>query len=197
MLSRRHLALTAFAALLAGCGGGGGTSGSVQSSGEASIGGPFTLVDTDGQTVTEDVLKGKWSAIYFGYTYCPDVCPTSLQALKEGLDKLGARGKQIQTILITVDPERDTPEVLKAYVDNPTFPDGLRGFTGTPDQIADVAKAYKVFYQKDGSGNDYLVQHQSVIYVMDPQGRLARPLTHDLSPAEIANQISDAMRQEG
>ena len=165
---------------------------SVAIDGPSAVGGPFQLVDADGHPVTEAVLKGKWTAVYFGYTYCPDVCPTTLQALKEGLEKLGARGKDVQSILISVDPDHDTPAVMKAYVDNPGFPAGLKGFTGSADQIKAAAKAYKVFYEK---GPDGLVQHQSIIFLMDPQGRLARPLTGEQSPSEIAAQIGDAMRQ--
>lgn len=161
----------------------------------AAIGGPFSLVDQDGRPVTEAVLQGRWSAIYFGFTYCPDVCPTSLMALKEGLDKLGRRGEQVQSILISVDPDRDTPEAMKAYLDNSAFPDGIIGLTGSPAQVEHVAKAYKIYFRKDGEGPDYLVQHQSIIYVMDPRGRFARALTHDLSPDQIAEQIGDAMRQ--
>lgn len=163
-------------------------------SGTPAIGGPFQLVDTRGRTVDENILKGRWSAVYFGYTYCPDVCPTTLQALRAGLDKLGKKGGEVQSILISVDPDHDTVEAMKDYIDNEAFPKGLIGLTGSADQIAAVAKAYKVYYQKDAAG---LVQHQSIIYLMDPQGRLARPLTGDLSPDQIAAQIGDAMRQSG
>ena len=160
--------------------------------GAPAIGGPFQLIDADGKPVTEAVLQGKWSAIYFGYTACPDVCPTTLQALKEGLGKLGADGSKVQTIFISVDPEHDTPAVMKAYIDNSAFPAGMQGLTGTPDQIARTAKAYKVFYQKAEGG---LVQHQSIIFLMNPKGQLARPLTGEMSPDQIASQIGDALRQ--
>ena len=191
MMHRRLFAVAALASLAAAC----GPKKAAQSAAIPGVGGPFSLVDQDGKPVTEAVLKGKWTAIYFGFTYCPDVCPTSLQALKEGLDKLGAKGKSVQTILISVDPERDTPAVLKTYLDNPSFPAGIRGFTGTPEQVAAAAKAYRLYYAKQGEGPDYQVQHQSIIYLMNPKGELARPLTHDLSPDQIAAQIGDALRQ--
>lgn len=198
MLSRRILLSLAAASTLAACGRSdddGASGSSTQSSGIPAIGGPFVLVDGEGQTVTEAALKGKWTAIYFGFTYCPDVCPTSLQALAEGLKKLGSKGRDIQTFLISVDPERDTPAVMKAYVANSTFPANLRGLTGTLAQVDAAAKAYKVYYKKDGDGPDYQVQHQSIIYLMNPKGELARPLTGALSPDEIATQIGDALRR--
>jgi protein SCO1/2 len=160
----------------------------------ADIGGPFTLVDADGREVTEAALKGHWSAIYFGFTYCPDVCPTSLFTLKEGLDELGPRGREVQPILISVDPERDTPQVMKAYIETPGFPENLRGFTGTAEQIAAVADAYKIYYRKTEDG---LVQHQSFFLLMNPDGEFDRPLPYGLSPTEIATQIGDAMRSRG
>ncbi|MEI7931439.1 MAG: SCO family protein [Alphaproteobacteria bacterium] len=190
MLMRRALVLLSIAASLSACR---PVAPKVDYS-TSGIGGPFQLTDTRGAQVNESLLAGKWSAVYFGYTYCPDVCPTTLQALRAGLDKLGPKGKQIQSILISVDPAHDDVEAMKVYVDNPSFPQGLIGLTGTPDQIAAVTKAYKIFYQKTADG---LVQHQSIIYLMDPKGQLARPLTGDLTPDQIAAQIGDALRQSG
>jgi protein SCO1/2 len=162
--------------------------------GAADIGGPFTLVDQDGRPATEAMLKGKWSVIYFGYTYCPDVCPTSLQALAAALSTMGRQGEAVQTILISVDPERDTPKQLKSYVKSEVFPKGLVGLTGTPEQVAAAAKAYKFYYKKAGDGPDYLVDHLSIMYLMNPEGKLDRPLTAGQTPAEIAAQIRDAMK---
>ena len=104
--------------------------------------------------------------------------------------------ESLLTVFITVDPERDTPAQLKTYISSPVFPRPIFGLTGTPEQIAEVAKAYRVYYAKSGTGADYLMDHQSILYLMDPDGRLARPLTHDLTPDEIARQIGDAMSQE-
>ena len=164
-------------------------------------GGPFNLVNQDGRPIDESVLNGKWTAIYFGYTFCPDACPTTLQALKLAMDKMGSKAKSLQTLFITVDPARDTQTQLKVYLSSPAFPRPIMGLTGTPEQIAAAAKAYKLYYSKapmEGGGpDDYLMDHQSIIYLMNPDGRLARPLTSMLTPDGIAKQITDAMSQYG
>lgn len=194
MQTRRALVCLGFAGLvLAACDAKPRPS-TTTSTGAADIGGPFTLVDQDGRPATEAMLKGKWSVIYFGYTYCPDVCPTSLQTLAAALDGMGRQGRSVQTILISVDPERDTPAQLKTYVKSEVFPENLIGLTGTPDQVAAAAKAYKFYYKKAGDGPDYLVDHLSIMYLMDPTGKLDRPLTHGQTPDEIAAQIRDAMK---
>lgn len=195
MQTRRSLVALALAGLvLAACD---ATPRPVQttSTGAADIGGPFTLVDQDGRPATEAMLKGKWSVIYFGYTYCPDVCPTSLQALAAALNAMGHKGEAVQTILISVDPERDTPKQLKSYVKSEVFPKNLVGLTGTPEQVAAAAKAYKFYYKKSADGPDYLVDHLSIMYLMNPEGKLDRPLTAGQSPDEIAAQIRDAMKK--
>jgi protein SCO1/2 len=163
----------------------------------AEPGGPFHLVHQDGKAVDDSLLKGKWTAVYFGYTFCPDVCPTTLQALAGGLAKLGSKGKDVQTLFISIDPERDTSAQLKTYISSPVFPRPIYGLTGTAEQVAQAAKAYRVFYAKAGTGTNYLMDHQSIIFLMNPDGRLARPLTHDLTPDQIARQIGDAMSQDG
>jgi protein SCO1/2 len=171
-------------------GGGGGT---VASSGEALIGGPFQLVDQNGKPTDQNVLKGKWSAVFFGYTYCPDVCPTTLQALAQAETKLGAKANQLQVVFISVDPERDTPTQMKTYLSTPAFPKGTIGLTGTPAQVAAAAKAYRVYYQKDGAGDGYSVAHSSVVYLMNPAGKFDRALTESQTPSEVAAQIGQAM----
>lgn len=162
-------------------------------SGQAQVGGPFQLTDQNGRAVDESLLKGKWTAVFFGFTFCPDVCPTTLQALGQAKRDLGAKGRDLQVVLVTVDPERDTPEQLKTYLQNEVFPEGAVGLTGTPEQIASVAKAYKTFYQKTGEGQDYLMEHSSVVYLMNPQGEFDRALHYGLSPEQLRQQISDAM----
>jgi protein SCO1/2 len=178
------LCLAAAALMLAACG---------RTGGEAKIGGPFHLVDQDGQPRDESMLKGKWSAVFFGYTFCPDVCPTTLQSLADAEARLGSRARDLQVVFITVDPARDGPAQLKTYLSSQAFPKGTIGLTGTPDQIAQAAKAYRVFYQKEGSGPDYEMAHSSMVYLMNPKGRFDRPLAYDLGPAEMANQIGQAM----
>ena len=160
----------------------------------AGPGGPFQLVDQDAKPQTEKLLKGKWSVVFFGFTYCPDVCPTTMAALGQTQDRLGLKAKDVQVIFVTVDPERDTPAQLKTYLSNESFPKGTIGLTGTPQQVAAAAKAYRVYYQKAGTGSDYLVNHSTAAYLMDPKGRFARVLPFGIGPDELAKQISDAMK---
>jgi protein SCO1/2 len=157
------------------------------------IGGPFRLVDQSGALVDQGVLRGKWSAVFFGYTYCPDVCPTTLAALGQAVSDLGPDASRFQVVFITVDPERDTPAALKAYLASATFPRGVRGLTGSPEQIAAVARAYHVYYQKVPQGSSYSMDHSAVVYLMDPLGRFVRPLDVGVAPPRIARQIRDAI----
>jgi cytochrome oxidase Cu insertion factor (SCO1/SenC/PrrC family) len=154
-----------------------------------SIGGPFTLLDEDGKTVTDQDFRGKWLLVYFGYTYCPDVCPTSLARNSEAVDLLGDKGKQVVPMLISVDPGRDTPEKLKDYVH--AFHPRMMGLTGTPDQIAKVAKEYRVFYMKveQAEAGAYLVDHSSLSYLIGPDGRFVQFFGHQASPQELAEQV--------
>ena len=157
-------------------------------------GGAFQLVDQAGKPVTEKVLKGKWSAVFFGYTYCPDVCPTTMAAMAQAQERLGPKAKDLQVVFITIDPERDTPAQLSRYLSNDAFPKGAIGLTGTPAQVDVAAKAYRVFYEKAGTGTDYLMNHSTPTYLMDPKGRFQKVLPYGISPDEIAKQIADAMR---
>jgi protein SCO1/2 len=156
-----------------------------------SIGGPFKMVDQTGRPVDQHILDGKWSAVFFGYTYCPDTCPATLQALGAASRKLGDP-KDFQTVFITVDPARDTPQQMKTYLESQGFPAHAIGLTGTPDQVAAVAKAYSVYYAKSGTGADYTMDHSAAVYLMDPKGRFSRPLSHDMAPDLIAQQIKQA-----
>jgi protein SCO1/2 len=159
----------------------------------AAIGGPFHLVDQAGAPVDQRVLDGKWSAVFFGYTYCPDVCPTTLAALGRATDALGPAARRFQVVFITVDPERDTPKALGTYLSSATFPKNAIGLTGTPAQIAQVAKAYKVFYQKHVEGGTYTMDHSAAVYLMDPHGRFVEPLDVSAPTPALARQISQAM----
>jgi protein SCO1/2 len=160
----------------------------------ARIGGPFELVDQTGKAVDESVLRGKWSVVFFGFTYCPDVCPGTLQALTAAHDQLGPKGKDLQIVFISVDPERDTPEKVRAWLEAQQPPAGTLGLTGTVAQSNAAAKAYGVFHEKAGDGPDYLVNHSTAIYLMDPKGRLAKPLAYGLTPEQLADLIRAAMR---
>ena len=160
---------------------------------DAAIGGPFTLVNQDGKPVDQSLLNGKWSVVFFGYTYCPDYCPTTLTTLGRAMDALGAKAKDTQVVFISIDPERDTPAAMKTYISSRVFPKNITGLTGTPAQVAQAAKAYKVYYQKEGTGTSYTMDHSTVVYLMDPSGRFVRPISEG-TPEQDAQQISDAMR---
>jgi protein SCO1/2 len=165
----------------------------VTSSGMAAIGGPFHLVDQNGRPVDQSLLKGKWTAIFFGYTFCPDVCPTNLQTLAVAEDRLGPKARDLQVVFVSIDPERDTPEALAAYLKSSGFPKGAIGLTGTPEEVAQAAKAYKVYYARSGKGPNYLMDHSTMTYLMNPQGVFVKVLPFRLSPDQVAKQISDAM----
>jgi len=157
------------------------------------IGGPFSLTDQNGARVNESILKGKWSAVFFGYTFCPDTCPTTLTALARAIDNLGPRAERLQVVFISVDPARDTPAQLKAYLSSPAFPKGAIGLTGSGAQVAAAARAWRVYYRKVGSGADYSMDHTAIVYLMDPQGRFSQPVDTAAPPAKIAEQLSRAM----
>lgn len=171
-----------------------------RTSGEALVGGPFTLVDQTGQTVTDADFHGRAMLIYFGYTYCPDVCPFSLQIMAAALDQLDPDVRaRIQPILITIDPERDTVDQLAQYVTSPAFPSGLVGLTGTPEQIAAVAGAYRVaFRRSEGEAeDDYLMDHSSIVYLMDSQGRFVDVFAHGSDPQTMAGRLQEFLEEEG
>lgn len=156
------------------------------------IGGPFQLISDNGARVDERMLKGKWSVVYFGYTFCPDVCPATLAQLGAAQQALGARAGDLQVVFITVDPARDTPAALHAYLAQAQFPKGAIGLTGSQAQIKAVAGVYHVYFARQGAGAGYSVDHTSVLYLMDPQGRFVRPVTAG-PPADMAAQIAGAM----
>ena len=160
----------------------------------AAVGGPFELVDTRGRTVDQDVLKGKWSVVFFGFTHCPDVCPTTLFELGQVEPMLGPRAGDFQTVFISVDPGRDTPAQMAAYVANDAFPKRLVGLTGSPAQVDAAAKAYHVYYQKVGEGADYVVNHAAYSYLMNPNGGFVCVLPYELSPEQAAAKIKTAMQ---
>src|SRR5438132_1343650 len=154
----------------------------------SAIGGPFRLVDQNGGTVTDADLKGKWLLVYFGYTHCPDACPTALNDIAIALEELGPKRDAVRPVFITVDPERDTPESLKAYVTS--FDAPILALTGTADQLAQAAKGYRGYYAKHPeAGGDYSMDHSSVIYVMDPEGRFTASFTHESAPEQIAERL--------
>jgi protein SCO1/2 len=165
-----------------------------QPSGQAAIGGDFHLVDQSGKPVDQTLLKGKWTAVFFGYTYCPDVCPTTLTTLGSAVDELGSKAKDFQVVFITVDPHRDTPQQLKAYLSSSAFPKGTIGLTGTDQEVATAANAYKVYFQKQGDGAaNYSVDHSSAIYLMNPKGRFDSVIPYGITPDQTRDDILKAM----
>lgn len=157
------------------------------SSGTASVGGPFTLVDQQGRTVTDETFRGRWMLVFFGFTHCPDVCPTALNDMSAVLAELGPAADKVQPIFVTVDPERDTVEAMSQYVAN--FDPRIVALTGTPEQISQAAKAYRVYYKKTPQGDDYTMDHTGILYLMDPQGRFMTHFTPNTPPADMAARI--------
>jgi protein SCO1/2 len=143
----------------------------------AGLGGPFTLTDDLGRKVTEASLLGKPSVIYFGYTFCPEICPTTLLDLSGWMQKLGPAADRAHYVFVTVDPERDTVKAMHDYVGS--FDGRIRGFTGTKAQIAAIAKEYGVYYAKEkGGGANYAVDHSTRIYLMDAKGRFVDTIAY-------------------
>jgi len=157
------------------------------------IGGDFALTDQQGRTVHDADFRGKLMLVYFGYTFCPDVCPTTLAQVAQVLKSLPPEQQaEIAPIFITVDPERDTVEQMAQYV--ASFSPALIGLTGTPDQIAPVLKEYHVYAKKAGSGENYGMDHTSILYLMGKDGRFLRHFNADASNQEIAGALQQALK---
>ncbi len=153
------------------------------------IGGPISLIDDTGARVTEANYKGAPTVIYFGFTYCPDVCPAALSTLGAAYRRLPEGETAPQTLLISVDPERDTPEALATYVTTPAFPAGLTGLTGSPEEIRAAADAFKADYariEQPESLAEYTMDHTNLIYVMDEEWQLKTFFTHEDTPETIS-----------
>lgn len=154
------------------------------------IGGPFELVDQDGKPRRDSDFRGQYMLVNFGYTYCPDVCPLGLQVMAQALDMLPEeKAQKITPIFITVDPARDTVEQMKNYVG--FFHPRMVGLTGTPEQVAGAAKAYRVYYKKveSESAADYLMDHSAIIYLMGPDGNYLANFTHETPPERMAETL--------
>lgn len=186
----RSALLIGILVLLVGAAGFGGTayylqSGAAERTQPSSVGGPFTLVDQDGKTVSDKTYAGRPFLVFFGYTHCPDVCPATLFEVSEALNKLGPDAQRVSVLFVSVDPERDKPEVLKQYLSN--FNPSIRGLTGTEEQIAKTAKAYRAYFAKAPTEDgDYSMDHTAVVYLMDANGRFVAPLNTKRPPEEIA-----------
>ncbi len=163
-------------------------------SGTALVGGPFTMVNQNGEAVTEKSFAGKYMLVFFGFTFCPDVCPTQLQVMTEALKQLGPEADKIAPVFVTIDPARDRPEMVKAYVEN--FDPRLVGLTGTDEQVAAIAQAYRVFYQKVENlknPQDYTMDHTSIVYLMGPDGGFRKHFAYETDPAKLAAGIKQIL----
>lgn len=164
----------------------------------ARIGGPFTLTNQDGGRTSDSQFKGQYRIIYFGYSYCPDVCPVDLANIMLGLKQAEktnpALAERIQPIFISVDPGRDTPAVLKQYVS--AFHPRLIGLTGSPEEIAEVAKKYLIIYdiREDEGSSEYLVDHSRQAYLFGPEGEPLALLSFDGTPQQVADEIARWVR---
>ena len=151
----------------------------------SAVGGPFRLVDQSGKTVTDEDLRGRPFLVFFGFTHCPDICPTTLFEVSEVLRQLGPDAGGARALFVTVDPERDTPEKLKDYLSS--FDPHLIGLTGAPDAVERVLKAYRVYSKKvPTEGGGYTMDHTALVYLMDKQGRFVAPFNLKQGPAEAA-----------
>jgi protein SCO1/2 len=158
------------------------------------LGGPFSLTDHTGRAVTEADFAGRFMLVYFGFTFCPDVCPTELGTIAAALDALEEQGERVTPVLVSVDPERDTPAALADYVAR--FHPRMVGLTGTPEQVAAAARAYRVFYAKvqRPEMTQYLVDHSSFIYLVGPDGRVRALFRPETAPEAIAQAVRGQMR---
>jgi protein SCO1/2 len=182
------LALCLGVIVLAG-GQGGGVNGGIKT---AAIGGPFRLIDQNGEPFSDTDLRGKSFLVFFGFTHCPDVCPTTLFDISEIMRNLGKDADRTAAVFITVDPERDTPAALKEYLSS--FDPHVRGLSGDLADIAAVAKAYRVYYRKVPlEGGDYTMDHTAIVYLMDKEGRFVSPFnmrrTADVAAAELRKHL--------
>lgn len=157
--------------------------------GQVDVGGPFTLTDQTGKQVTEETYQGTWQVVFFGYTYCPDVCPTNLATVTTALDELGPLAEKVTPIFITIDPQRDTVEQLAGY--HEYFHPSFAMLTGTEEEIAKVAREFRVYYAKaeDDGASDYLMDHSSITYLLDPDGNYVTHFSHGIEPEKMAQTL--------
>jgi protein SCO1/2 len=157
------------------------------------IGGPFVLIASDRTMVTDRSFRGRWMLVYFGYTHCPNVCPTALLMIAEAMDTLGSLAAKVQPLFVTIDPERDTPEVIGEFIRS--FDPRILGLTGTADEIAAVAKQYGFFFEKvSGELDNYMIDHGSDVYVIDPDGRyVTRFPPEKQGPELIASRLREIL----
>lgn len=158
------------------------------------LGGPFTMVDHTGRTVTERDFAGRSLLVFFGFTYCPDICPTELGTIAAALDAMGPAGERVTPVFVTIDPERDTPDAIADYVSR--FHPRMVGLTGSAEQVAAIARAFRVYYAKVRSRDmtDYLMDHSSFIYFVGPDGRVRSLFRPQTTPEAIAAAVTAQLR---
>jgi len=164
------------------------------STGKALVGGPFSLIDQTGKRVTDKDFRGRYMLVFFGFTYCPDVCPSALQVMAAALEELGPKAERIVPIFITIDPERDTPEQLAQYV--ASFHPRLVGLTGTPAEIDATARAYRVYYKKvpdEKSTAGFTFDHSAIMYLMDPNGEYVTHFPPSISADTLKQRLAKTL----
>jgi cytochrome oxidase Cu insertion factor (SCO1/SenC/PrrC family) len=165
------------------------------SSGTALVGGPFTLTNQKGAVVSEKTFAGKYMMVFFGFTHCQDVCPTELQVMTAAMQQLGPAADQIVPVFVSIDPDRDNPLVMAEYVK--AFDPRLQGLTGTPEQIATIAKAYHAYYKKvpnEKNSEDYEMDHTSIIYLMGPDGAFVKHFNYTTDANALATELKKVLK---
>jgi len=164
----------------------------VESTGTPSIGGPFSLVNHRGERVTQDTFKGKPTAYFFGFTHCPEVCPTTLFEMTQRLKDLGPDADRLNVVFVTVDPERDTPDLLKTYLES--FDPRIVALTGTPDEVAAAAKVFRIAYSKVPTDGSYTMEHTSSVIVTDAKGELVTLIDYHEEASSALAKLKRAIR---
>ena len=167
-------------------------------SGTALIGGPFTMLNHKSETVTEKIFEGRYTLYFFGYTFCPDVCPTELQVITAALKELGLDASKITPVFVSIDPERDTPKIIREYIAN--FDSRFVGLTGTPEQLAVMAKAFHIYYKKETDPKDaqnYGMDHPSILYLMAPDGKFAKHFPYTTDAKNLALGLKSVLQDAG
>ena len=200
------LSIVGFAAYLAACSGAsdapnaadaGGAAASCASRAYDNIGGPLSLVNQDGEAVTEETFKGGHSLVYFGFTHCPDVCPAALVTIERALQRLPEDITPPKTVLISIDPERDTPEALASYIETPVFPDDIVALTGSLEAITAAADGFKTGFTRIDTPDslaEYTMDHTSILYLMDENWSLKTFFTHEATAEQIADCLSEYLQ---
>lgn len=166
-----------------------------QQTGRAAISGDFSLVDHTGKRVTDEDFRGQWLLAFFGFTHCPDVCPTTLNWIAQVMNELGSAADRVQPLFFTVDPERDTPKAIAGYVS--VFHPRIVGLTGTLEQVREAAQSYRTHFSKveqENAPDGYTMAHAGFVYLMTPEGKFERLFSHDDKPEDVAAQITNRIQ---